>query len=178
MRFHSSLNIFPTIFLKYENNSQFIGHTETGCGLHMGCVGSSFATSGLDKCEHLVMKKLLRLGLPETIIGFISLSLHLSFHFSRLRGLACWSATCVWVIREQKCPLGKCCTVCVFYASLWCTCQWLLQHFSQQQTRMWKWSPKTMMGLKDSCCLVIAQLSEFWNRRRYQPGGRGWCWCQ
>lgn len=54
-------------------------HTETGCGLHMGGMGSSFATSGLDKCEHLVMKKLSRFGLPKTTICFISISLNLDF---------------------------------------------------------------------------------------------------
>lgn len=54
--FRFFFNTFSNHFFKCENNSQFMSHTETGCGLHMGCTGRGFATSGLNKCKHLVRK--------------------------------------------------------------------------------------------------------------------------
>lgn len=78
------LIFFQPPFLKCENNSQFIRHTEIGCGLHMACTGRDFATSGFNKCKHLVMRKTVptRASEDNNLLRFHIF--HLYFHVSIL----------------------------------------------------------------------------------------------
>lgn len=109
MRFQSSFNIFPTIFLKNMKTILRLWTTQKqGVGCIWAAMGSSFATSGLDKCEHLVMKKLSRFGLPKTTICFISISLNLDFSllkFAWTYALGCRSAS--EFLGDRSVPRGR-----------------------------------------------------------------------
>lgn len=78
-----------------------MSHTETGCGLHMGCMGRAFATSGLNKCKHLVRKAVHTWASKDNDL--------LCFHIFSPLFLCLSSLGHVHLLictQGQKCPLG------------------------------------------------------------------------